>query len=84
MFLNAHKPFGHTDGKAYILDITGHDPGSLTFISSHQFLCIYESAKWVRIPTETTHFFILQHVQTDSGTDTGTLLNLYRDKAAGV
>ena len=65
-----HTPFGRTDRKVYILDVTGHDPGSLTFISSHQFVGIYESAKWVRIPAEITQFSIIQHVQTDSRADT--------------
>jgi hypothetical protein len=75
-----HTPFGRTDGKAYILDVTGHDPGSLTLISSH----VYEPAKWVRIPTETTQFSKFQHAQTDSGAETDPLLNLYGDKAAGA
>jgi len=78
-----HMPFGCTDRNVYILAVTVHDPVSLTFISSRQFVCIYGSAKLVRIPAETKHFSILQHVQTDCGADTNPLLNWYGDKAAG-
>jgi hypothetical protein len=75
-----HTHFGNTDRIVYILDVTGHDPGTLTFISSHKFVCIYESAN----SSKNNTFSTLQHAQTDSGAVTDPLLDLYEEKSAGA